>query len=331
MAVSTLSGPQVTFGITLTSCGIDLEHNPDRGPSVADLGEGLLDPRPPFMFAPGQASSKPFFAWAGLFGGPVVDQAPSATSTNVIAATQVPVGGTALTLNANTSQGFGAAVTINAYEGGTATVRPIDGAMTGLAFGISGGINLWNPTTAISRTLTFFGSSNGSSAEAWSIAGRDIYGQKMTELVLGASTGQSSNVGASTKKAYKYIASIVPSTVNGSIGSTLVTVGTNDVFGFPLRVDHPGYVTAWAGATSSATLITASSASIHTLAVTATPTSTTGDVRGTLGSSTVGSVSNSSNFKIVMFISPSAQNLQGVSLGSSYPAGIVGQLQFSSV
>jgi hypothetical protein len=330
MALTNIAGPQVTYGITLSSSGIDMEHNPDRGPSYADLGEGLLDPRQPFAFSPGQASSKPFYGWAGLFGGPVVDQSPSATSSNVIAATQVPVGGTALTLNAVTSNGFGAAVTINAYEGGTVSIRPIDGAMTGLAFGVSGGPNLWNPTTAVARTLTVFGSSNGSSAEAWSVVGRDLYGQKMTELILGASNGQSSNVGGIGKKAWKYIASITPSTQNGAIGSTLVTVGTNDVYGFPLRVDHPGYVTAWAGPASSATLVTLSTG-FHTLAVTSAATATTGDVRGTIATSGTGSVSNSSNWKIVMFISPSAQNLQAVSLGSSYPSGIVGLQQFSSV
>jgi hypothetical protein len=32
-----------------------------------------------------------------------------------------------------------------------------------------------------------------------------------------------------------------------------------------------------------------------------------------------------------MFISPSAQNMQAVSLGSSYPSGLVGNQQFSSV
>src|SRR5713226_6076695 len=269
MTISTLSGPQITFGITLTSCGIDLEHNPDRGPSIADLGECLMDPRPPFMFAPGQASSKPFFAWAGLFGGPVVDQAPSGKSSNVIAATQVPVGGTALTLNAITSNGFGAATTINAYEGGTVSVRAIDTPMTGLAFGISGGINLWNPTTAVARTLVINGSSNGSTAEAWSIAGRDIYGQKMTETVAGAS------IAVSGQKAWKYISSIVPSTAGGAIGSTLVIVGTNDVFGFPIRVDHPGYVTAWQGPSSAAFQITGSSG-FHTVAVTSAASAVTG-------------------------------------------------------
>jgi hypothetical protein len=330
MTVTSNSGPQINFGTVLSSSGADIEHNSDRGPSFCDLGEGLLDPRPPFMFQPGAASSKAFYGWPGLFGGPVVDQAPSATSSNVIAATQVPVGGTALTLNANTSLGFGAATTINAYEGGTVSVRPIDGVMTGLAFGVSGGPNLWNPTTAVARTLTVFGSSNGSTAEAWSVVGRDLYGQKMTELIIGGSNGQSSNVGGVGKKAWKYIQSITPSTQNGAIGSTLVTVGTNDVYGFPLRVDHPGYVTCWAGPASSATLVTLSTG-FHTLAVTSAATATTGDVRGTIATSGTGSVSNSSNWKVVMFVSPSAQNLQGVSLGSSYPAGIVGLQQFSSV
>lgn len=329
MAITGLSGPGVYFGTTLTSSGVDLEHNPDRGPTGFDLGSLLLDPRQPFAYQPGGATTRDYFGWA-TGGGPVVDQAPSATSSNVIAATQVPTGGTALTLNTVSSNGFGAASTINAYEGGTVSIRAIDGAMTGLGFGINNTANAWNPTTAVSRTLTIFGSSQGSSNEAWSIAGRDIYGQKMTELVLGASTGQSSNVGTATKKAYKYIASIVPSTVNGSIGSTLVTVGTNDVFGFPLRVDHSMYGLTWAGSPSTSALITVSSA--YTFAVTATPTSTTGDVRGTIATSgVVGSVSNSSNWKLVMFAVPSAQNLQGVSLGTSYPSGLVGPQQFSSV
>jgi hypothetical protein len=327
MTVSSVAGPTISYGITLSSSGADMEHNPDRGPSFSDLGEGLLDPRPPFMFQPGSASSKPFYGWPGLFGGPVVDQAPSAVSSNVIAATQVPVGGTALTLNAITSNGFGAATTINAYEGGTALVRPIDGVMTGLAFGVSGGPNLWNPTTAVARTLSVYGSSNGSSNEAWSVAGRDLYGQKMTELILGASTGASSNVGGQGKKAWKYISAITPSTVNGSIGSTFVTIGTNDVYGFPLRVDYPAYVTAWQGPPAAALLITGSS-QYHTLAVSSAATNVTGDVRGTIASTIT---STNTGFKIVMFISPSAQNLQAVSLGSSYPSGIVGLTQFSSV
>lgn len=321
MTITTVAGPQITYGITLSSSGADFEHNPDRGPSFSDLGEGLLDPRPPFMFAPGQASSKPFYGWPGLFGGPVVDQAPSAVSSNVIAATQVPVGGTALTLNANTSLGFGAATTINAYEGGTVSIRAIDSPMTGLAFGVSGGANLWNPQTAVARTLQITGSALGTSAESWSVAGRDLYGQKMTELIQGAS------ITVSGKKAWKYISSIVPSTVNGAIGSTLVIVGTNDTYGFPLRIDHPAYVTAWQGNPSAALLITGSS-QYHAFAVTSAAANNTGDVRGTI-SSTI--TSTTAGFKIVMFISPSAQNLQAASLGSSYPSGIVGLQQFSSV
>lgn len=324
MTIDARSGPGVFFGTVISSSGADLEHNADRGVSTVDLGMMRADPRAPFCYQPGSASSKPFYGWAGPFSGPVVDQAPSAKSTNIIAATQVPVGGTALTLNTVSSNGFGAATTINAFEGGSTSVRAIDGAMTGAAFGISGGVNIWNPATAIARTLTFFGSSQGSSAEAWTVAGRDIYGQKMTELVLGASTGQSSNVGTTTLKAYKYISAITPSTVNGSIGSTLVTVGTNDVFGFPIRVDHPAYAQVWQGASSAAATIVSSQFLFASTAATAT--STTGDVRGTVASTIS---STAAGFKIVILASPSVANLLTVT--ASNTAGLVGVTQFSSV
>lgn len=326
MTITANSGPYVAFGTVTSASGVDMEHNPDRGPSVCDLGMMRIDPRAPFGFQPGSASSKPFFGWAGPFSGPVVDQAPSAVSSNIIAATQVPVGGTALTLNTVSSNGFGAATTINAFEGGSTSVRAIDGAMTGAAFGVSGGVNIWNPATAISRTLTIFGSSQGSSAEAWSIAGRDIYGQKMTELVLGASTGQSSNVGAVTKKAFKYISAITPSTVNGSIGSTLVTVGTNDVFGLPIRVDHPAYAQVWFGASSVALQLFSTGSGYVFASTAATATSTTGDVRGTVASTIT---STAAGFRVVIVASPSVANLLTVT--TSNTAGLVGVTQFSSV
>ncbi len=324
MAITAQPGPQIIYGITLSSSGADMEHNADRGPSITDLGLATADPRAPFCYSPGAASSDAVYSWAGAFGGPVVDQAPSAKSSNVIAATQVPTGGTALTLNTISSNGFGAATTISAFEGGSTSVRAIDGAMTGAAFGISGGVNIWNPATAVARTLSFFGSSNGSSAESWSIAGRDIYGQKMTELVLGASTGQSSNVGTVSLKAWKYISAITPSTVNGSIGSTLVIVGTNDVFGLPIRVDHPAYAQAWLGASSNAVILASSQFLFASTAATAT--STTGDVRGTVASTIS---STAAGFKVVIFASPSVANLLTVT--STNTAGLVGVTQFSSV
>lgn len=330
MTVTSVAGPQICYGITLSSSGADLEHNPDRGPSICDLGEGLMDPRPQFCFQPGGASSKPFFAWAGLFGGPVLDAIPQTISSNGIAATQVPTGGTALTLTTSANSSSIVSVSLNPPEGGAAiTINAIDGAMAGKAFGVNGAVNLWDPSKAIARALTIFGSSNGSSAEAWSIAGRDLYGFKVTELVLGASTGQSSNVGTTTKKAYKYISSIVPSTVNGAIGSTLVTVGTADIYGFPLRVDTVPYLTIWLGPSSAQGVVNFSTAGNHTFANTATATSTTGDVRGVYASSVASNSTGSAPVRIAMFISPSVGNLATVT--STTFAGIVGVTQFSSV
>lgn len=324
MTVTSISGPQVCYGVTLSSSGADFEHNPDRGPSICDLGEGLMDPRPQFMFQPGGASSKAFFAWAGLFGGPVVDAIPQTISSNGIAATQVPVGGTALTLATSSGSSSVTSVSIIAPETGKAvTINAIDGAMAGVGFGVSGQVNLWDPTKAIARTLQITGSSNGSTAEAWSVAGRDLYGFKMTELIIGAS------VTANGKKAWKYISSIVPSTVNGAIGSTAVIVGTNDVYGFPMRVDNVPYVTIWLGASSLAGVVNFSTAGNHLFAVTSGASNTTGDVRGTYASSVASNSTGAAPVRVAMFISPSVGNLATIT--STNFAGIVGLTQFSSV
>jgi len=89
----------------------------------------------------------------------------------------------------------------------------------------------------------------------------------MTETITGASGGV-----ASGKKAFKWVTSV---THTGSVAST-VTIGTGDVYGFPLRADSFGYTyIIWNG-----TSITANTG--FTAAVTTNPaTSTTGDVRGT--------------------------------------------------
>jgi hypothetical protein len=324
MTITAVSGPTVSFGTVLTSCGADLEHNPDRGPSFADLGEGLLDPRPQFMFQPGAASSKAFYGWAGLFGGPVVDAIPQTLNSAGIAASQVPVGGTALTFTTTATSSSFVTATITAPESGqNISVLAIDGSMGGKAFGVSGGPNLWDPTRAICRTLSITGSSNGSTAEAWSIAGRDLYGFKQTELVIGAS------IAVNTKKAYKYISSIIPSTVNGAIGSTGVTVGTNDVYGFPLRVDNVPYLTIYLGPSSAAGVVNFSTAGNHLFAVTSAASNTTGDVRGTYASSVASNSTQAAPIRVAMFISPSVQNLATVT--STNFSGLVGLTQFSSV
>src|SRR5262249_54801167 len=129
----------------------------------------------------------------------------------------------------------------------------------------------------------------------------------------------------STKKAYKYISAILPST---TVTSTGVTVGTADLYGFPLRVDSIGYCTIWWGASSNATLVSLSTGA-HVFAVTSAASNTTGDVRGTFTASAASASTAAAPVRLQIFISPSVANLAAIT--STNFAGLVGLTQFSSV
>lgn len=105
------------------------------------------------------------------------------------------------------------------------------------------------------------------------ISGFDIYGQPMSEVIA---TGAVASTTTAGKKAFHQISS---ATISGSPVVT-VSVGTGDVFGSPVRFTDRGYIArvGWdnALAEDSATVAVAD---------TATATTTTGDVRGTVAPS----------------------------------------------
>lgn len=318
MTINATSGPNISFGITLSSSGATQEYNEERGPSLMDLGEGLMDPRPQFSFKPGSRPGFPVYGWAGLFGGPVIDQVPKTADSSGIAATQSATSGGSLTLQTSAASSAITSVSLVPSTGNTAvTVLAIDGGMAGKAFGSAGTINLWDPAKAITRALTISNSSNDSGINV-TISGYDLYGFAMTQTLAGPNAGT-----VTTSKAFKYISTI---TLSAAGNSTSIRVGTADVFGFPLRVDNPAYLNAWWGPSSAASLAYTSTNGQHTFASTATATSSTGDVRGTLGTSSYqAGVSNSSATnpnRLVMMISPSVGNLATVT--SNDFSGIVG-------
>ena len=51
MTITAFSGPVGQFGTVQTSSagtgivGLDMEHNPSRGPMFSDLGDAMMDPR----------------------------------------------------------------------------------------------------------------------------------------------------------------------------------------------------------------------------------------------------------------------------------------------
>lgn len=155
----------------------------------------------------------------------------------------------------------------------TASSTTITGQMTGgftalsQPFGQSQTVRLWNPQSLVARAVSVTGSASATGGNIL-ISGYDIYGVPMSE-VIAAPAGASTVNG---KKAFKYIASVVPQFTDAHNYS----IDTTDIYGFPLRSDFFGDVAI----NYNATGITASTG--YVAAVTTSPaTTTTGDVRGT--------------------------------------------------
>lgn len=291
MALTGFTGPLVVFGEAASS-----DNNPDRGPSLFDQGIALADPRTPFRYNPGSASSRVTYGWLGGVRLSVIDQVPAALSANNIATSQTPVAGTALTLTAGTGVTGSTSIT-NAATGATVTgLYALDTAMAPVRFGgggdgAGGPIGIWNPAKGIARNVRITSAGNDSGG-TFTVVGYDLYGYPMTETITGAAATV-----ASGAKAFKYIASITPA---GTLSGSAVTVGTGDVIGLPIRADNFGQVQI----IYNDTVITASTG--FTAAVTTDPaTATTGDVRGTYALQTA---SNGSR-RLVVYVTPSVTNI----------------------
>jgi hypothetical protein len=158
-----------------------------------------------------------------------------------------------------------------------------------VTFGQAGTIQLYNPLCMLGRNFRI--TTAAGDTAVYTAVGCDTYGYPLTESVTanGATT-------VSGKKAFKYFSSITPV---GTVGAT-VTVGTGDVYGFPLLSGSFSDVSiSWAGAAIT-------SATGYTAAVTTSPaTSATGDVRGTYATQ---SASNGSN-QLIVVQSPSVVNV----------------------
>lgn len=338
MSITALSGPFVGFGITLTSTagtglgGANAENNPQRGPSLFDLGFGMSDPRQAYQYSPGGDVTADVMGFVGGFG--VVDLAPTAANSSAFLissnVTSTAFAATAFTLLS--SQTGTTATTIIAPETGqaTGTIICIGSTAVKLAFGSDGTINYWNPAATAGRCVSITTSSSGDRG-GYTIAGRDIYGYKVTETLHStdatrASTNSSGLI-ITSQKAYKYVSSIVGAS---TITSTGVGAGFTDRFGFPLYVAYAGagnltlaVSTGAASGDMMATVVPTSAA--VTLGATATATSTTGDVRGVWASS----VATGSSAHLQIVVRPTANNLNSVSASDVSP--LFGVAQYSSV
>lgn len=265
--------------------------NGQEGPAALLHGTAVLDPRPPFTFYQGQGDGTPCYAFYATEIC-TINAVPSALAAANIAAAQVPVAGTAMTLVSSSGSGItvGTSIWSPTTSAAVTGLLAIDSAMAGVACDTAGSLKLWDPTKAIARNVRITSVGNDSGA-TFTVAGYDLYGYAMTETITGANAGI-----ASGAKAFKYIASVTPA---GTLSGSNASVGTGDVFGLPIRADTFGRCRVFWNSAA----ITASTG--FTAAVTTDPaTATTGDVRGTYG---VQSASDGTK-RLEVYVSPSVAN-----------------------
>jgi len=292
MSITAFSGPVIAFGQAPYA-----DYNPELGPSLFYAGAGLLDPRQFYTYEPGQGFGNITAGFLGFTRILTVNQVPSALSATNIATSQTPVSGTAVTLTAGTGV-TGSVSIVNASTGTSVSgLLALDGAAGLVSFGSAGTVQLWDPTKALARNVRITTASGDTAV--YTVKGYDIYGYPMSEAITAAGAGTVSGA-----KAFKYIASVTPV---GTVGAT-VTVGTGDVYGFPLYSAsfNPGadadVAIAWNGAAITST-------TGYTAGVTTSPaTTTTGDVRGTYA---VQSASDATK-RLLVTQSPSLANISSI-------------------
>jgi hypothetical protein len=313
MGITAISGPHVVYGVTQNSTGGVTEYNGQRGPSLYDLGTAFADPRSAYSYRPGGSVADMVY---GLYNNrATVDSVVGTTLANSIVTSQAPVSGTALTLTAGTNN---TTTTIVAPEDGTTvSVLCLGSTASVLTFGSEDTVAIWNPAAAVGRCLSVATNSSENTGTL-TIAGRDIYGYKMTESL--AITG--SSAGIFTQKAFKYVSNIVLTST--TIVSTGITVGVSSIFGLPIVATYSGVDTNIRLIFTSS-LVSANSSGPITVASTVTATSTTGDVRGTYASTTA--LTTTARLQIAQHITATMAS----NVTDSDVSAIFGVTQYSSV
>jgi hypothetical protein len=289
------------------------------------MGTAMSDPRAFYDYIVGSGVTVPVY---GLYlNRGYVDFVPSSAAVaTFVSSTVVSTGVTTYTLTGSSALGT-YTTTIIAPETGapTGTLLAIDSTAASLAFGPSGTVTLWNPGGGTGRCISITTSSSGDKG-TWSIAGRDMYGYKMTEqIALTQGTTNSSGYTITGQKAFKYISAITNTSTPTSTG---ITIGLSDTYGAPLYVPYCGndnVVRILASPFSSAVPVALSSANFIVGSTVATATSTTPDARGTYASSTA----TNSTIRLQWSVTPSASAVAAITSTNVSP--LFGVAQFSSV
>lgn len=264
-------GPQVLFGARTSDVQASPgATNPDLAPSGVVGEHMLVDQRVGY-----NVTRK---GWIGLGVGyrRVLTAAPSTAATANIAALANVTSGTPMTLVSSSGSGVTVVAAATQIWASGNTVAAGSLALDGLPGLINWGLAdpagryksaSYDNTKALARAVSITGSTSATGG-AFLVAGADLYGYPQTETVTAGAGAVTTN----GKKAFKFIYSATPQFTDAHNYS----VGTADIFGFPLRADSFDQVFIW----WNSALITASTGFVVADA-TSPATSSTGDVRGT--------------------------------------------------
>lgn len=260
MTTSHFAGAVVSFGNDPT------QSNPDAGPSMFVGGQGLMDPREFYAYTPGRSSGTTgIYASSPLLVMSLTGAVNVAANLDSIAADQVPVAGTAMTLN-----GTGTGVTLASSLVSAATGQTVTGvaAIGGVTAWVTFGANRWlDPRTTMTRTINIDSVGDDSGA-TFDVDGYDLYNYPMFETITGANATTAAGI-----KAFKSISSITP---RGTLSGSNVSVGISLVTGLPIYSPQREFVAVYQNASG-----TPVAAGTYVAGVTTDPaTATTGDVRG---------------------------------------------------
>ncbi len=221
--------------------------------------------------------------------------------TDATTAANIPTGTTIVGFGTGNG-GLGTYI-MSANAVATAASDTVTGLYTALPctvpLGQSGTIQMYHPGGMISRCVSITSTTSQVDVTTFVVNGLDVYGFPMTENIVTSGTSATTTSG---KKAFKLIISVTPDKTDGT-GN--YSVGTLDIFGFPIRSDQyqVGMVADTALMMNNA-LITSSTG--YLAAVKTVATATTGDVRGTYAVQTA----SSGVLKLGVTQSPFPQNLQ---------------------
>ena len=125
MADTAFSGPIIVFGQNPTQ---PLDYNPDLGSSLFYAGGGILDPRLPFTYIPGESQAAQDFGWYGFSDISTYLNSPYTNSTTAIVASANPTSATLslVTSNSATTGVYYSSTFTRSDTGATDTVLVLD-------------------------------------------------------------------------------------------------------------------------------------------------------------------------------------------------------------